>query len=146
MGMSPIAVRISTDSLSPSLMPSSARSRSASSATNADRGGAASPVRRSASKGSVTIASFRVDAAIGLPRPNQQRLGGVGRAVEQLGDVRYGETVDVTERERGAVVSAERVEHLGRAQPVEADVPRVVLELLILLERVVQALVPGAAT
>src|SRR2546421_719471 len=85
-GMSPIAVRIVTVASSPSLMPSSTRSRSASSATNAGRGGAASRVLRRASKGSVMIASFsfQVDAAVRRPRSNQQRLGGVGGAPEQI--------------------------------------------------------------
>src|SRR5712691_1654276 len=147
-GMSPIAVRIVTVASAPSLMPSSTRSRSASSATNAGRGGAASAVRRRSSKGSVMIASFsfQVDAAVGRPRSNQQRLGGVGGAPEQLRHVGHGQAVDVTKREGESVVRTERGEHLVGAQLVEPHVPWVLGRRGILFECVAQALLAGAAT
>src|SRR3954468_1624475 len=146
--MSPIAVRIVTVASSPSLMPSSTRSRSASSATNAGRGGAASRVRRRASKGSVMTASFsfQVDAAVCRPRSNQQRLGGVGRAPQQLRHLGPRQPVDVSKREREPVVRAQRGEHFVGAQLVEAYVPGILVGHRVLLERVTQAIVPSAAT
>src|SRR5262245_5044990 len=146
-GMSPIAVRIITVASSPSRMPSSIRSRSASSATNAGRGGTASRVRRSASKGSLMTASFsfQVDAAVRRPGAHEQRLGGTGCAPEQLGDLGDGQPVHVPEGEREPMVRAQRSEHIVRAHLVEAHVPRIVVRLGILLERVAHALLPGAA-
>src|SRR5215216_5202447 len=147
-GMSPIAVRIVTVASSPSRMPSSTRSRSASSATNAGRGGAASCVRRRASKASVMTASFsfQVDTAVRRPRSNQQRLGGVGRAPQQLRHLGHGQSVDVPESEREPVVRAEGGEHLVGAQLIEAHVPGILVGHGILFERVPQALFPGAPT
>src|SRR5437899_3847748 len=147
-GMSPIAVRIVTVASSPSLMPSSTRSRSASSATNAGRGGTASRVRRRVSKGSVMIASFsfQVDAAVGRPRSNQQRLGGVGGAPEHLSHLGDGQAVDVAKREGESMVRTERGEHFVGAQLVQAHVPRVLVGRGILFECVAQAAPAGATT
>src|SRR5437773_8454875 len=146
--MSPMAVRIVTVASSPSLMPSSTRSRSASSATNAGRGGAAWRVRRRASKGSLMIASFsfQVDASVRRPRSNQQRLGGIRRAPEQLCHLGHGQAVDVPESEGESMVRAERGEHLVGAQLVEAHVPGILARRGILFEGVAQAVLPGAAT
>src|SRR5262245_19746908 len=127
-GMSPMAVRIITVASSPSRMPSSTRNRSASSATNAGRGGTASRVRRSASKGSLMTASssFQVDAAVGRAGAHEQRLGGAGGAPEQSGDLGDGQPVHVPEREREPVVRSEGGEDIVGSQLVEAHVPRIV--------------------
>src|SRR3954452_7170577 len=83
--------------------------------------------RRSWGNGSVIAApGGEVRAAEGGAGAHEQRLGRVHRAVEQGGDLRHREVVEVGDGEDGAVLRGQAVEHLLRTERVEPNLPRVV--------------------
>src|SRR3954453_2343567 len=103
----------------------SARARRArSSAAKAGSGSTRSAGRRSWENGSVIAApGGEVRAAEPGAGAHEQRLGRVHRALEQGGDLRHGQVVEVAQGEDGAVLRAQAVEDLLRAERVEPDLP-----------------------
>src|SRR5438874_3237419 len=87
---------------------------------------------RSASNGSGTVGVllFRVGAAERQPRADEQRFGGVQGTVEDLGDVRDGQVVQVAQRQHRAVLRREFFERFSRADSVEVHLPRVLCLVL----------------
>src|SRR3954468_8725101 len=106
----------------------SARARRArSSAAKRGSGAVRAAGRRSWENGSVIAApGSDVRAAEGGAGAHEQRLGRVHRAVEQGGDLRHRQVVEVPQGEDGAVLRGQAVEHLLRAERVEPNLPRVV--------------------
>lgn len=72
----------------------------------------------------------------------QQGFGGVHRASQMIGDLRDREAVEVAQRQRGAVVRAELVEHLPGEDGVERRVPRIVGLVLLGVHQPQVALLP----
>src|SRR3569623_404616 len=99
----------------------SARTRRArSSAAKRGSGSIRSTGRRSWGNGSVIAApGGDVRAAEGGAGAHEQRLGRVHRAVEQGGDLRHGQVVEVAQGEDGAVLRGEAVVDLLRAEGVD---------------------------
>src|SRR4051812_26583505 len=94
---------------------SARRSRSRSAAANAGSGATGSTGRCRLRNGSVIAApGGDVRPAEGVASADQERLRGVNRAMQECGDLRYGEVVEVAEGQRGPVGGAELVEHLLR--------------------------------
>src|SRR3954463_9157696 len=104
----------------------SARARRArSSAAKRGSGSIRSTGRRSWENGSVIAApGGDVRAAEGGAGAHEERLGRVHRAVEQGGDLRHGQVVEVAQGEDGAVLRGQAVEHLLGAEGVEPLGPR----------------------
>src|SRR3954469_20521615 len=102
------------------------RRRSRSAAANAGSGSTGSTGRRRSRNGSVIAApGGDVRTAEGAAGADEQRLRGVDRALEEGGDLRYRQVVEVAQGEDGAVLRGEAVEHLLGAEGVEPLVPRV---------------------
>src|SRR5260370_14617322 len=101
-------------------------------AVNAGSGSIGVGAVRSASNGSGTVGVllFRVGAAERQPRTHEQRFGGVQSAVEDLGDVRDGQVVQVAQRPHHAVLPRECFERFSRADSVEVHLPRVLCLVL----------------
>src|SRR3954453_20751734 len=107
-------------------------SRRRSAAANAGRGASGMVGSRRESNGSVGIElTSRVSDSERVAGADEKGLGRVNRAVEVLGDVRHGQSVDVAQRERGAVMRPELIEHLVRARAFEQLVDAVGHLLLV---------------
>src|SRR3954452_23293292 len=101
-------------------------SRARRAAAKAGSGSTRSAGRRSWENGSVIAApGGEVRAAERGAGAHEQRLGRVHRALEQGGDLRHGQVVEVAQGEDGAVLRAQAVEDVLRAQGVDPDVPGV---------------------
>src|SRR6478672_1486506 len=102
------------------IMSSSCSSWRRSATAKSTRGRRDGDGRRRASKGSDVIGlTLLVETAERVAGADEQRLGGVDGTAEDLGDFGHGQTVDVAERERDAMVWPERVEDLARARLVD---------------------------
>src|SRR5882724_2164216 len=87
--------------------PSATETRRRSSAANAGRGASGTFGSRKESNGSVVIAfTSRVGDSERVARAYEQGLGGMHGAAEMFRDLGHRETVEIPERERGAVVRA----------------------------------------
>src|SRR3954469_13350067 len=111
----------------------SARARRArSSAANPGSGSTRSTERRSWGNGSVIAApGGEVRAAEGGAGADEQRLGRVHGAVQQGGDLRYGQVVEVAQGQDGAVLRGQVVEDLLRPERVEVGVPGVLDDVAV---------------
>src|SRR3954447_3640900 len=103
---------------------SARRRRSRSSAAKRGAGSTGTTGRWSWANGSVIAApGGDVRAAEGGAGADEQRLRGMDRALEEGGDLRHGQVVQVAQGEGGPVLRGEPVEHLLGTQCVEPDVP-----------------------
>src|SRR4051794_26057583 len=95
--------------------PSSPATRRRNSLTNDARGAIGATGSRNDSNGSVVIADpFDVQGAECVAGSHEQRLGGMNSPAQQIGDLGYGEAVEITQRERAAVMRPQSVEHSAR--------------------------------
>src|SRR5437016_1610784 len=100
--------------------PSASDTRRRSSAANAGRGASGTFGSRRESNGSVVIAfTSRVGNSERVARAHEKGFGRVHGAVEVLRHLRHRQPVEIPERERGAVVRPELLEHLVGARPLE---------------------------
>lgn len=76
-----------------------------------------------------------VEAAERQAGTDQKRFGSVLGSSEALGDVGDRETVEISQRKRTAMMSAELLEHNGDAVLVEHRIPRIFLERGVLRRR-----------
>jgi hypothetical protein len=67
-----------------------------------------------------------IDASKGGPGPGQQRLGGVNTATEEARHFGYGESVEISQGQRGPLVTVEMSEGSIHHGSVEFAFPRVV--------------------
>src|SRR4051812_47585961 len=97
-----------------------------SAAANSGSGSIGSIGRRSRVNGSViTAPGALVGAGGGRAGADQQRLGGVHGALQQGGDLRHRQVVEIAQGQGGAVGGGGAVEDLLGQERVEAGVPRI---------------------
>ena len=93
---------------------------------NSGRGASGTTGSRNASNGSVIATPFVVSGTERVAGADEQRLGRVDGAIEMFGALGNGQSVEIAQRERGAVVRAELAEHFARADAIEVLVEAVV--------------------
>src|SRR5262249_33647176 len=100
--------------------PSASTMRARRRTANSGRGASGTGGSARDSKGSVIVGAFVVTGAEGAAGAHEQRLGRVHGATEMVGDVGHRQAVEIAQRERGAVMRAERRERRVHARAFEA--------------------------
>lgn len=107
-------------------MDSASTKRPLSWVTKAGDGSIGPSVRRRVSRGSVIAVAPLIGLAIGPSGSDQEGLGGVHCALEDRGDLRDTEPVEIAERQRRLVMWSQFSQHHVGAGRIEFNAPRII--------------------